>query len=211
MKYQEYIDANQAFLFELDDVLYPEKDYLLQVYYLFAQFVEYTDQIAGQEIVSFMEKSYSEEGADAIYDKTAKRFGFGEKFRVNFDLLQENARLPLKLLLFAPVLSFLQEIREAGKPIFLLADGIPAQQLNKIRQIEWNGLELYLKVYFLAETATGSIEETIELIDIEYDLVEKEILLVGLGKPAIRGDRNSEINLRLKRLNFLSISELFVS
>jgi len=211
MKYQKYIDDNEAFIFELDDVLYPEKDYLLQVYYLFAQFVEYTDQIEGQEIVSFMEKSYLEEGTDAIYDKTAERFGFGEKFRVNFDLLQENARLPLKLLLFAPVLSFLQEIREAGKPVFLLADGIPAQQLNKIRQMEWNGLELHLKVYFLAETATGSIEETIELIDIQHNLTEKEILQVGLSEPNVRADRNSGINLRLKRLNFLPISELFVS
>ena len=38
------IDARKkAFVFELDNVLYPEKDYLLQVYYLFASFLEYSE------------------------------------------------------------------------------------------------------------------------------------------------------------------------
>lgn len=211
MKYQQYTESNRAFIFELDDVLYPEKDYLLQVYYLFAQFIEYTAQIEGPEMVRFMEEVYLKEGPDVIYDRTAAQFGLGEQYRVNFDLLHRNAKLPLKLLLFAPVLSLMQEIKEAGKPLFLLADGDPAQQLNKIRQIEWNGLEQYLKVYFLAETATGKAAETIELIQLQYDLPAEEILLIGLNEPVTHTDKNHEINFRLKRLNFLPIGELFVS
>ena len=48
MKYQEHINTKQAFVFGLDDVLYPVKDYQLQVYYLFAQFIEYGEQIDAQ-------------------------------------------------------------------------------------------------------------------------------------------------------------------
>ncbi|RYY34080.1 MAG: haloacid dehalogenase, partial [Sphingobacteriaceae bacterium] len=36
MKYSDIDPRKQAFVFELDNVLYPEKDYLFQVYYLFA-------------------------------------------------------------------------------------------------------------------------------------------------------------------------------
>ncbi|WP_158800527.1 haloacid dehalogenase [Pedobacter sp. L105] len=211
MKYQQYTDNSKAFIFELDDVIYPEKDYLLQVYYLFAQFIEYTEQIDGPEIVSFMGEIYAKEGTEGIYERTAAQFGLGEKYRVNFDLLHRNAKLPLKLLLFAPVLSLMQEVKAAGKPLFLLADGDPAIQLNKIRQIEWNGLELYLKVYFLAETATRSVAETIELIGIQYDLREEELLLVGLNKPIVNPEYATDVNFRLKRLNSLTINELFVS
>ena len=39
MKYSDIDNRKTAFIFELDNVLYPEKDYLFQVYYLFARFI----------------------------------------------------------------------------------------------------------------------------------------------------------------------------
>lgn len=178
-KYEDYINANQAFIFELDNVLYPEKDYQLQVYYLFAQFIEYGEQTDAQEIIHFMEETYFKEGKKDIFEKTATRFGLPEKYKINFDLLQQNAKLPLKLLLFAPVLDFMKEIRDAGKFIFLLVEGDPAQQLNKIKQIEWNGLEQSLIVYFSAETISGSFEDTLDMIILKHELKREGVLLAG--------------------------------
>ena len=40
MKYTDIDKRKQAFVFELDNVIYPEKDYLFQVYYLFASAIE---------------------------------------------------------------------------------------------------------------------------------------------------------------------------
>lgn len=178
MTKRDYINTYQGFIFELDNVLYPEKDYWLQVYYLFAQFIEYSEQKEGEEIVRFMGEIYHKEGNVNIFAKTAERFNLPEKYQVNFDLLQQNARLPLKLLLFAPVLEFLQLVRESGKPICLLVDGDPVMQLNKIRQIEWNGLEQYLKVYFIAEME-GGIAETLERIRAESGLNSEDIVVIG--------------------------------
>ena len=45
MEMQELIDrypSKTAFIFELDNVIFPAKDYDLQVYYLFGQFMEFT-------------------------------------------------------------------------------------------------------------------------------------------------------------------------
>lgn len=183
MKHQDYIKDNKAFVFELDDVLYPAKDYWLQVYYLFAQFIEYGEQIDGNGIIRFMEEAYRLEGRTGIFEKTAAQFQLPEKYHINFNLLQENARLPLKLLLFAPVLKFLQSIQKAGKPVFLLVEGKPAEQLNKIRQMEWNGLERYLRVYFVEEMDQG-YEGGIEKICAENDLQKEELLIVGRPKDA---------------------------
>ncbi|MGY0037737.1 hypothetical protein [Pedobacter sp. NJ-S-72] len=69
MKYQEHINTKQAFVFGLDDVLYPVKDYQLQVYYLFAQFIEYGEQIDAQEIIRFMNETYLADGTEDIFAK----------------------------------------------------------------------------------------------------------------------------------------------
>lgn len=181
MTKRDYINAYQAFVFELDNVLYPEKDYWLQVYYLFAQFIEYSEQKEGGEIVRFIGEIYHKEGNTGMFAKTAERFNLPEKYQVNFDLLQQNARLPLKLLLFVPVLEFLQLIRASGKPIFLLVDGDPVMQLNKIRQMEWNGLGQYLKVYFIAEMESG-ITEALEKIKTDSGLKSENIVVIGQQK-----------------------------
>jgi len=47
MKYADIDKRKKAFIFELDNVIYPEKDYLYQVYYIFASLLEYTENFDG--------------------------------------------------------------------------------------------------------------------------------------------------------------------
>jgi len=204
MKYQDDIEDNEAFFFELDNVLYPEKDYQLQVYYLFAQFIEYGEQVDAQPIIRFMENIYLEEGHDGIFEKTAAQFDLDAKYSINFDLLQQNARLPLKLLLYAPVLKFLQEVIAAGKKLFLLTAGDPLKQLNKIKQIEWNGAEQRLVVYFADEIANGSYPGAIDAVILNHDLDRDKILMIGQEKM----HKNIALSSKIK---FLSIRKLLVS
>jgi len=204
MIYKDDIKDNDAFIFELDNVLYPEKDYLLQVYYLFAQFIEYGEQIDAQGIIAFMNDVYLKEGHADIFDQTAAQFGLDQKYRVNFDLLHQNARLPLKLLMFAPVLSFMQEIHQSGKKLFLLADGDPLKQLNKIRQMEWNGVEQYLTVYFTEEIAKGSTAAAVVEIINKHALDAKKTMFIGLNNL----NQDSALSYEIK---FLTISKLLVS
>ena len=178
MAFEKLLKDNQAFIFELDDVLYPKKDYLLQVYYLFAQFMEYTEQLSATEILTFMQSAYFKEGEADLFLKTATHFNLPLKYQYNFDLLHENARLPLKLLLFAPVLDFMKQIVSEGRRIFLLADGNPVQQLNKIKQLEWNGLEAHLVVYFTEEISEKGSREAIEIIADKHTLPLGEIVMV---------------------------------
>jgi FMN phosphatase YigB (HAD superfamily) len=179
MAFENYIAPKTAFIFGFDNVLYPEKDYLLQVYYLFSEFIEYTEQLNAKSIVDFMRATYEAEGEEGIFEKTAAKFGIPEKYRTNFLLLHENARLPLKLLLFQQVLSFLQEIVIERKAIYLLVTGNPAMQLNKIRQLEWHGLEQYLKVYFSEEIEPELTAKSFEFIVDQHQLNKKDLLYIG--------------------------------
>ncbi|TKC06262.1 HAD hydrolase-like protein [Pedobacter frigoris] len=203
MAFQQYLKEKQAFIFELDDVIYPQKDYLLQVYYLFAQFIEYAEQISAAEIISEMQNLYFVEGSENIFEKTAAKFGIPEKYKVNFDLLFLSARLPLKLLIFNEVLSLLQAIVIERKQIFLLIDGDPGMQLNKIKQIEWNGLEQYLTVYFTAETSPKPSNESLTQILEKHNLEKERVLMIG-------EDEKDELCANNSGIEFLQVDKLLL-
>jgi len=204
MAFERYLNNKQAFVFELDDVLYPQKDYLLQVYYLFAQFIEYAEQISADEILKSMQQTYLATGNEDIFEKTATQFDIPLKYKVNFDLLFLSARLPLKLLMFNEMLSLLQEITVERKQIFIFTNGDPMMQLNKIKQMEWHGLENYLTVYFAAETALKPSAEGIQLILDKHSLKKEDVLMIGKIKP----DEDCAINVGV---DYLNVDKLLVS
>lgn len=173
------IETYNAFIFGLDNVLYPEKDYLLQVYYLFSEFMEYTEQLNAKDITEFMQLEYVHHGHVNIFEKTAAKFNISQKYLSNFELLHENARLPLKLLPFQKILSLLQEIVVERKAIYLLVTGTPLMQLNKIKQLEWHGLEKYLKVYFSEEFEPLLSAKSVDFIVEQHKLNKEEILYIG--------------------------------
>lgn len=182
MAFEQYIKGKKAVVFGLDNVLYPEKDYLLQVYYLFSEFISYSEQMDAKEILAYMTSEYGSNAKVDLFEKTAKKFNIPLKYSSNFILLHQTARLPLKLLLYQQILSFLQELVAERMAIFLLVDGKPEQQINKIKQLEWHGLEQYLKVYFTEEFETKSSTKALDFIINQHQLTKEEILLVGFEK-----------------------------
>ena len=202
MRFDTYTKGHDAFVFELDNVLYPEKDFFLQVYYLFSQFMEYSEQMEAPLLLKFMQESYAESGAEQLFEKTAQQFNIPEKYKLNFDLLQRNVRLPLKLLLFEPCHQFLKEIVAAGKPIFLLVSGNPEAQLNKIKQVDWQGLEQYLTVYFKQELNDQNEAQALTYLLEKHQLQGKKVLLIVDKAPQIQ-----QADFSVK---YLAIDKLFL-
>lgn len=177
MIFEKYLQDKQSFVFELDNVIYPEKDYLLQVYYLFAQFIEYSEQLTAADTLQYMQDIFEQDGADQVFAKTIEKFNIPEKYNVNFELLLHSVRLPLKLLVYTEVLSFLQQIVLERKQIFLFVKGNPTMQLNKIKQTEWQGLEIHLTVFFTAEYENE--QDAMQEIFDQHQLSRESVLLIG--------------------------------
>jgi FMN phosphatase YigB (HAD superfamily) len=183
LQYSQLPTSKKAFIFELDNVLFPEKDYLLQVYYLFAQFIEYTETVPfATELTDFLKLSYETHGAQGIFDRAKETYNIDEKYRSQFDMLYTTARLPLKLLLFQDALTLLQEIVTDRKQIFIVTNGNPDQQLNKIRQTDWAGLENYLTVFFANETIPKPETNVLDSIYTQHNFLRKELLIIGASE-----------------------------
>jgi FMN phosphatase YigB (HAD superfamily) len=178
MTYSDIDKRKKAFVFELDNVLYPEKDYLYQVYYLFAGLLEYTELIDAKKTTDLMVNTYNTDGKDVVFDRLTENIAVAGKYRDNFNQLLISARLPLKLLLYKNMLNLLQEIIVDRKKIFIVTNGEPQQQLNKIKQTEWHGLEQYLKAYFANEIMAKPEPDVIHALLKEHNLLRRDILMI---------------------------------
>ncbi len=101
-------------------------------------------------------------------------------------------------------LKFLQAIVIDRKPIFLLVSGLPEAQLNKIRQVDWQGLEQYLTVYFVEEIDNGSDDKGMTYLIENHQLKGKHLLLIHKNDPAV-------LTVPDATLNYLCVDRLFVS
>lgn len=147
----DLIKTKKAFVFDLDNTIYPEKDYLYQVYYMIGQFIEYHELYDHEKITHFLINEFEKEGRIHLFDKLIERFSLKAEYMDNFLRLMRTARLPLKLILFKEIELLLNHLVREKKQIYILTNGNPEQQLNKITQIEWNGLQHYVRAYFCDE------------------------------------------------------------
>ena len=181
LTYKDIDPTKKAFIFELDDVLFPKQDYLLQVYYLFANVLEYVEHAPkSNELTSFFKDTYQKEGDHEIFRKASARFGIDKKHEESFLRLHVNAKLPLKLLLYKEMLNLLTYIVGEEKSIFILTKGNPLIQVNKIKQMEWNGLDVFIKTYFYDEIILKSTLEPIEYILRENNILPGEAIFFNL-------------------------------
>ena len=178
MKYTDIDSRRQAFIFELDDVLYPEKDYLYQVYYLFGGLLEYATLIDAKQTTDLMVNTYINEGKEVVFDRLKEKMNVEEKYKAGLKDLMVTAKLPLKLLLYQNMLNLLQDIVVDRKKIFIVTNGNRDMQLNKIKQTEWHGLEQYLTVYFTDEFKPKPESDVIDLLIKDYNLQRREILMI---------------------------------
>lgn len=180
LEYKDIDARKKAFVFELDNVIYPERDYILQVYYLFSNFIEFTEGVpSSADLTEFLKTVYHHHGVEGIFERASEAFGIEEKYRTNFERLHHSAVLPLKLLMYDQVLKLLQEIIIDRKQIFIITNGKAEIQLNKIRQLEWNGLEQYVKVFYAEEVKLKPEPDVLTYILGDNNLLRKEVMIVG--------------------------------
>lgn len=194
----------KAFIFELDNVLYPEQDYLLQVYYLFANLLEYVEhQPTANELTDFLKKTYLEEGSIRLFKKASDHFNIDSKYEESFNSMHVKGKLPLKLLLYKKTLSLISFLIGENKSVFILTKGNPFIQYNKIKHINWHGLENHIKSYFYDEIILKSELRPLEYILLENNIVPGEALFLGLSNDQEMIIENTkvdfaDINLYLK-------------
>jgi len=180
LSYSDIDEAKKAFIFELDDVLYPQQDYILQVYYLFANFLEYTETFPpATDLTELLKKAYLQNGPEGIFKKASATFGIDVKYEENFNRLHSSAQLPLRLLLYPAIKELMESLVSDQKSVYIFTKGNPLIQLNKLKHLDWEGLDRKLKVYFYDELRLFPDIEPLDYIIRENSLKANEVVLFG--------------------------------
>ncbi len=193
----------KALILDLDNTIYPEKDYLFQVYYLIGEFVEFQEAVPHDQVTKFLVDEFMAKGRDRIFDKMIAHFNLSETYLENCFRLLRTAKLPLPLLIFEDMLLRLQEASEAGLRLFVLTNGNPEQQLNKIKHLEWHGLDQHIKCYFCNEIAPKPAPDAMLKLLADHQLATSEVLF--LGDANIDEDCAKAAGVDFERVNFVDV------
>lgn len=199
--YSDIDPRKKAFIFELDDVLYPAKDYYFQIYYLFANLLEYTELNSAAKTTDLMIDTYIRKGEGEVFNTIAAELNVDEKYRKNLEIMLLTSRLPLKLLLYKNMLSFMQEVVLDRKKLFIVTNGNPQQQLNKLRQVEWHGLEPYLICYFADESLPKPEPDVLHLLMKEHNLERRDLIM-------IEGSDTDKLCAEACGIDYLNVKEI---
>lgn len=179
MLFDQLLEHKKAFVFDLDNTLYPEKDYLYQVYYMVGQFIEYQETFDHQIITKYLINEFENNGRAHVFDKLIEKFNLKKEYVDNCIRLLRTARLPLKLLLFKEAEWMLNKLVEHKKQIFILTNGTTDQQYNKITQIEWNGLQKHIICYYANEIVPKPAPDGLLKIMEEHQLNTEDMVFIG--------------------------------
>ncbi len=140
------------FIFDLDNTIYNEEDYLFQAY------KEIADRFAGlypspdsKKLFLKMKEIYDKQGREKLFDKFLLKFKIDDRhLHECLNILRSfNPAKPLEMNPYSK--QILKELQERGKKIFVLTNGNAEQQKNKIRHISWDGLDKKISFVFAAE------------------------------------------------------------
>lgn len=174
-----------AVIFDLDDTIYPEIEYLKQAYRFIAQSVikvESSLDTTEDEIFNFLIYTFTNEGRNKLFQKMR------EKFNINFFSLENFLsclhNVPLKkneLEVYSHIHKLLISLSKQNKLIFILTNGNISQQRNKVNSLDLNP-SIFNEIIY-ASSRGREYEKPhsffIDKIMSDYSLKCNQILLIG--------------------------------
>jgi hypothetical protein len=176
-------------------VLFTKRDFLLQVYYLFSNFVEFTNyEPNAQNLLNAFKRVYEDQGEDDVFQQVAQTYPQILDFKENFDRLHHQAQLPLKLLLFPHIAQIIQQMQLENKEVCILVAGDPMMQLNKIKQIDWGSVKPTMKLYFEDELRFKKFEPLAYILE-DLKMEAKDVAYIGHSQFVI--EESKRLNLEV--------------
>jgi HAD superfamily hydrolase (TIGR01549 family) len=139
------------FIFDLDNTIYDEKDYLFQAYKAISQKLEAVARGYNKsDLLAIILEIYSKEGREKLFDKFLSKIGLENTYITECLKILRSFDPQLPIEITGEVRIILSALEEQGKPVYVLTNGNPEQQKNKIRNIRWGGLDKNI-VFIMAD------------------------------------------------------------
>ncbi|MCU0461924.1 MAG: HAD family hydrolase [Bacteroidales bacterium] len=194
------------FIFDLDNTIYNEEEYLLQAYMTIAsKFAGILPDYDKDGLYKILTDLYLKEGREKLFDKFLETVGLDNTHMTDCLNILRSFKPEKSLEIYNPVFEILQSIVSKKKSIFILTNGNVDQQKNKIRNIKWNGLEEHIRFVYADEIepkpAPGGVFYILRITGTD----KQETIFIGDRKS----DRTCAENGGVTYIDIKKLTELF--
>ena len=180
METPEEFAACDCFIFDLDNTLYNEEDFLRFVYDKIGTFVYEKEHLEPADVSDFLTAEFKTSGRENIFQKLNARFNLKIDVAEYLSIMRSSAAKGIGL--YDIYYKIFAQLKRTGVKIFVLTNGNLLQQQNKIKSINWMGFDRDIKFYFAEEYAPKPDAEAINKILRENNSVTTKTLFIGDSK-----------------------------
>lgn len=192
-------------IFDLDDTLYPEVEYLKQAYSKIGKFIELEYGHDGKKIEQWLLDQFLDYGRKGLFQNLIKEFELREDNRAlipKFLALMRSVSFSPKIELNPSVKNFLKQCMQATS-VVVITNGNPKQQQNKINHISWEGLPKKPMCFFANEFAPKPSPKVYEQVTEQLQLKSNHLKVLMVGDSRV--DELFATNIEAE---FLPVSEI---
>jgi HAD superfamily hydrolase (TIGR01549 family) len=140
------------FIFDLDNTIYNEEDYLFQAYLAISdRFASIISDYNGKELYNILKDLYFKEGREKLFDKFLDIVNLDKSYLTDCLNILRTFKPEKPLIINEEVKELLMSLESMGKSIFVLTNGNTEQQKNKIKNILWDGMDETIRFIYADE------------------------------------------------------------
>ena len=168
------------YIFDLDNTIYKEEDYLYQAYKDIAvKFAELVPSGSEEMLFKILLDIYQARGRKNLFDQFLEILKLDNSY-IQLCLNILRSFKPEKTIeIDETVKSIISTLISQKKKIFVLTNGNAEQQKNKIRNINWSGLDHYLQIVFANEIEPKPSSAGVEYILNSSNTEKNNTILIG--------------------------------
>lgn len=145
-----FYEAYQLYIFDLDNTLYAENDYLFAAYKQIAHYVEQNARTSAVLVERYLKQTYQSYGRNQLFDRMNDYFQLSISVDKYLDILRKVQVNP-KFALFPEMEQILRAILDRKKPVYLATNGNRQQQVSKVAAIDWKDLLPHIQIVYCSD------------------------------------------------------------
>ncbi len=165
-------------IFDLDDTLYPEQDYLFASYNSIARFVSGITGGDHNVYYDYLKNSFLQDGRIGLFNSFIERFGLNSRVSVD-DMLIIMRSTHCSLHLYNKAELLLSYLNEAKIGVAILTNGNIIQQKNKITSLMIEEFCPSIKVYYASDYEPKPSPKGVLAIIKDFNVLAKDVMFVG--------------------------------
>lgn len=181
-------------IFDLDDTLYPEIQYLDGAYKSIANFIAKNTNISSEKIYNYLTLQFSESGRHLLFDRLLSNFNINSAILPEMLKILRTFKPKKEILLYSKIYKILPALISKSKYTFVVTNGNVEQQKNKVKNINWKNLNENL-IFIYANTLNKKPSpESFNFIKKKYFINPTKTIMVGDSYTDKEFAENCKIN-----------------